>query len=491
MSGPVQPRHRGRAANHPVPRKGFAVNAVQRAVAGWVRLVVPGPSPEPSARRVLAATIALFALVGAVFGSWAARVPDVSAQVGATHSALGGALFCISAGALVSMQTAGPLCARWGSGRVGVAGAILVSAAVALPAMASSMVSLCAALLVFGAATGLANVAANSLGVQVQQRLGRPVMSTMHAGFSFGGLFGALSGGLAATIVPAAANLLAVAVLGLGVSVALGRTLSGFRFHETAPPADEPAPRRADGLVLVLLGMIAGCTAFAEGALTDWASLHLREDLHATTVVASAGYAAFSLAMACGRLRGRAMIVRYGDTVVLVSGALLAGAGMVAGALSSSPYAALTGFVLVGFGLANVFPLAIARAGLLGGARGVARASTVGYTGLLGGPPIIGFLAAGWGLPQALTSVSVLAVLAAILALVVDHRLDGASSVASVLRAQARARLQPLGVRIGSAAEKHGRSLQLLMEQDRAPVIERRAPAPAAQPHPGLEFLIV
>src|SRR4029450_13751118 len=176
-----------------------------------------------------------FALVGAVFGSWAARVPDVSAQVGATHSSLGVALFCISAGALVSMQTAGALCARWGAGRVSAAGAVLISAAVALPGSASSMVSLCAALLVFGAATRLANVAANSLGVQVQQSLGRPVMSTMHAGFSFGGLFGALSGGLASTLVPTSWHLIAIAVLGLALASAITPTLTGFQFRDAAP----------------------------------------------------------------------------------------------------------------------------------------------------------------------------------------------------------------------------------------------------------------
>ena len=114
--------------------------------------------------------------------------------------------------------------------------------------------------------------------------------------------------------------------------------------------------------------------------------------------MAASGYAAFSLAMACARLNGRRLIVRYGDTVVLVSGALLAAAGMLAGALAP-PHLALVGFVLVGLGLANVFPLAIANAGLLGGPSGVARASTVGYTGLLGGPPMIGFLAGAWVCP--------------------------------------------------------------------------------------------
>jgi MFS family permease len=420
------------------------------------------------------------------------------------------ALFCISAGALVSMQTVGALCTRWGPGRVSTAGAALVSLAVALPALAFSMRALCVALLAFGAATGLANVAANSLGVQVQQRLGRPVMSMLHAGFSFGGLAGALAGGVATALVPTGGHLVAVAVLGLGVTVLIGPVLAGFDAREAASPppvspAPEPAmagaarPRGTAGPVIVLLGLIAGSTAFAEGALTDWASLHLREDLHATPLIAAAGYALFSLAMACARLQGRRMIVRYGDTVVLTSGAMLAAVGMLAGALAASPYVALAGFVLVGFGLANVFPLAIAKAGLLGGARGVARASTVGYTGLLGGPPIIGFLAAGWGLPLALLTVSVLAVVAAFLALAVDHRLDGQDSVASVLRAQTSTRLQPWAARIESAAHHHGSSLQLLLDQDHMPTAARpdRSGDTATttslpnRPHPGLEFLIV
>jgi hypothetical protein len=76
---------------------------------------------------------------------------------------------------------------------------------------------------------------------------------------------------------------------------------------------------------------------------------------------------------------------------------------------------ALAGFVLVGLGLANVFPLAIARAGAIGGAGGVALASTVGYSGLLGGPPLLGFLAEYTGLSIALSTVSVFAVVAAVL----------------------------------------------------------------------------
>jgi len=66
----------------------------------------------PPRERLLAAVAALFAFDGAVFGSWAARIPDVTAQVGTSHTGLGLALLCVSIGALASMQAAGALAAR-------------------------------------------------------------------------------------------------------------------------------------------------------------------------------------------------------------------------------------------------------------------------------------------------------------------------------------------------------------------------------------------
>jgi MFS family permease len=381
----------------------------------------PIPPAPLALQRLRVAVAVLFAMDGFVFGTWAARIPDVSAQVGASHSSLGIAVLCLSLGALACMQLTGALSARLGTGRVSVVAAALVSVATALPGMAASVPQLCVALLFFGAATGAVNVAANSLGVQVEARYGRPLLPSLHAGFSFGGLAGALVGGLLSAFVGVAPHLVGVAVVGLALLVWVGPTLA--RADEAAPRihagrSTDGQPRRRGGAptaVLVVLGAVAGCTAYGEGALTDWGALYLREDLGATPVLAAAGYAGFSLAMACGRLVGSKLVVELGEERLLVGGALLAAAGMLIAAWSGSVPVALAGFVLVGLGLANVFPLAIARAGAIGGAGGVALASTVGYSGLLGGPPLLGILAEFTGLSIALSTVSVFAVVAAML----------------------------------------------------------------------------
>ncbi|XCM83916.1 MFS transporter [Kitasatospora sp. HUAS MG31] len=365
---------------------------------------------------------AFFAVDGFLFAAWVVRIPDVRAQVSASHSALGLALLCISAGAVATMALVGRLCVRYGSRPVTIAALTLLSLAVPLPAHTHSVPALGAVLLLFGAGYGAANVAMNSAAVDLVAQLGRPVMPSFHAGYSLGGLLGAGVGGLLAGSLSAAWALALGGLLGLLVTAVAGAVL----LRGPAAPAVRPAPARGGtaaprraGLLVVLLGLTALCTAYGEGALADWATLHLTDDVHATAGLAAAGYAAFAFAMTAGRIGGTWLSVRLGQTRVMLLGGLTACAGMLVAALAPSVPPALGGFVLVGLGLANVFPLAIARAGAVGGPQGVATASTLGYAGMLIGPPVIGFLADATSLPVALTTVAAAAALAGLIALAV------------------------------------------------------------------------
>ena len=217
-------------------------------------------------------------------------------------------------------------------------------------------------------------------------------------------------------------HLALVAAAGLFVSAWALPPLLGAGRCTAAPAARRPSGEgtRKPTAVLVVLGAIAGCTAFGEGALTDWGALLLREHLGAPATVAAARVRRVLPRHGHGRLAGGRLVLALGERRLLVGGAVLAAAGAVSAVTTDSLAVALGGFVLVGLGLANVFPLAIARAGLLGGARGIALATTVGYTGLLGGPPAIGLLAESAGLPVAVGSVAVLALVAAVLVLTVS-----------------------------------------------------------------------
>lgn len=366
-----------------------------------------------------------FALDGFLFAGWVVRIPAIKHQTGASASTLGLALLGVSAGAVITMMLAGKLCRRFGSHPLTVVCGALLSLAIALPAQTHSALALGLVLLVFGAAYGAMNVAMNSAAVDLVVALRRPVMPSFHAAFSLGGMLGAGLGGLVAGGLSPATHLFSLTGVGLLVTAAAGPALLRHPAPRTvtaADPAEQPRRMagRARNLVL-LFGVIALCTAYGEGALADWSALHLTQDLHARPGVAAAGYSLFALAMTAGRLTGTALLERLGQTCTLVAGGATGAAGMLLGSLAPTTWLALLGFAVAGLGLANIFPVAVGRAGELAGPSGVAVASTIGYGGMLLGPPAIGFLADWFSLPMALTTVAVLAGAAAGLGYAARH----------------------------------------------------------------------
>jgi MFS family permease len=371
---------------------------------------------------------------GFLYASWAVRVPAVKEQTGASAAALGLALLGLSAGAVATMLIAGSLCRRFGSRQIAVPACAVLSLTLLLPALAHSALVLGLTLLVFGSAYGCLNVAMNSVAIELVAALRRPVMPGFHAAWSFGGLAGATLGGLLAPHLSPMRHLALAALIGVLVSVTAGRVLlmsepagavsPGLRSDEGATREGDTSKRpqvsesRNTASETIMLGLIALCAAYCEGAIGDWGALHLKQDLGASAGLAAAAYAVFALAEACGRLSGTTLLERYGRTRVLVTGGLIACGGMLLAALAPDVWLALAGFAATGLGLANLFPVAVARAGLLAGSRGVALTSTLGYGGFLLGPPVIGFLAGAFGLRDGLTTLSFLALAAAVIACV-------------------------------------------------------------------------
>lgn len=383
--------------------------------------------PGNALTRLRIALTVFFAMDGFVFAGWVVRIPAIKEQTGASAGALGLALLGVSAGAVITMMFTGRLCRRYGSHPVTVVCAVLLSLSVALPPLTHSVPALGAVLLVFGSAYGGINVAFNSAAVDLVRALRRPIMPSFHAAFSLGGMIGSGLGSLIAGVLTPTQHLLCLTGVGLVVTLLAGRTL--LRTPPPAPPADDvpqgtTAPRRLaprTRLLVVTFGLIALCTAYGEGAMADWSALHLEQDVGAAPGAAAIGYSCFALAMTVGRLSGTKLLGALGQTRTLVFGGATAATGMLLGALAPALWAALLGFAITGLGLANLFPVAVERAGRLAGPDGVAVASTFGYGGMLLGPPAIGFMADWLSLPTALTTVAALAATAAVIALLTRH----------------------------------------------------------------------
>ena len=363
-------------------------------------LVAP---PAGAARRVRIAIAGIFLANGAAIGSWVPHIPDVQSALDLSNGILGLALLAVAAGSLIGLPAGGALAGRFGSRVVVRIAALAVFAILPLPLVASSLAAFVIALALFGVANGALDVAMNVQALTVEDRLGRPIMSSCHGSFSAGGLIGAAGAGLAVWLgLGPVQHLLSVAaILMLAAVPALVVLLP-----TPAPVGRQPVFAAPRGRLLAL-GLLALCALLAEGSMGDWSAVYLRQTLRTDAGFAALGYAAFSLAMTFGRLTGDRIVGRHGAVAVLAVGAAAA-AGLLGGALLlASPWAALLGFAGVGLGIANAIPILFAAAGRLPGVSpgiGLAAVSTAGYCGFLAGPPLIGMvgellgLSAGLGL---------------------------------------------------------------------------------------------
>jgi hypothetical protein len=266
---------------------------------------------------------------------------------------------------------------------------------------------------------GLLDVAMNACGAQLEAAYGRPILSSLHAGYSIAGLAGAAIGGLSAWLGLGPLPTFAATA---GALIA-GGLLAGPRMVIPPAPAPAPpppdAPRRSMGqiaAVIWVLGLLALCGQVGEGAAGDWSAVYLHVNLGTSAGVAAAGLAAFSVTMAAGRVAGDPLAARFGSVrLVRVSG-LVAGLGLAAGLLIGTPAAAVAGFALLGAGLAPIFPQIVSSAVRLDpsrAGRNIGRIAAVAYSGLLGGPVAIGAAASAVGLRDALLIPAALAVLVA------------------------------------------------------------------------------
>jgi hypothetical protein len=160
---------------------------------------------------------------------------------------------------------------------------------------------------------------------------------------------------------------------------------------------------------LLIPAIIVISAFFIEGSMDVWSVLFLRRTLGATALAGSGGFAAFGLAMALGRAFAARILFALGySRTVLFSGLVSLVAGGLA-VLTTSPVAASGAFLVLGFAVAAAAPAAFGIAGGWGErpAAAIAALTTVGYSGFVVGPPILGTLADRLGLRVTMTALLV------------------------------------------------------------------------------------
>jgi MFS family permease len=363
-------------------------------------------SISPQVSRL--AVSSYFLCCGLIFSTWASRIPATKDFFNLNEAKLGTVLFMLPFGSLVALPVAG-----WSVHRLGSRWMTLVSAiGYALLLMAigycTRIWQLSLVLFFFGFLGDILNIAMNTQGLGVQKRMNRPILSSMHGLWSLGALCGAVIGGWTMrrgwsttehfTWVAAVIILTALAIC-------------AFLITEEPKAAGTQKLFTRPGRALLLLGLICFCTAMCEGAMADWSSLYYRQVQDSPGKVSTTGYTAFTFAMAIGRLVGDRFIqrLRYRKTLMLNGLLIAAGLGLALGI--QLPVAVIIGYAMVGLGVSSVIPIVYMIAGkstVMAPAAALAAVSTIGFTGFLFGPPLIGFIAQEVGLRLALLTVLVL-----------------------------------------------------------------------------------
>jgi MFS family permease len=353
----------------------------------------------------------LFVLLGVVYASWAARIPAIRDQLQISPGQLGIALLFGGIGAVAAFPVAAVLVRRRGARFTAwVSGIGLLASLSWLPLSGSFSIFL-AAMFAYGASSSCFDVGINAVGADVEKIARRSIMSGLHAWFCVGTLSGSLLGGaLAGKGIPANWHLCTVAAILLPALAIAYRTL----------PADSSRPDgKTSGFALprgpaVALSLVCFLGAVAEGSVADWSGLFMKDHHRVGDGTAPLAFAAFTGMMLAARIIGDRLKDRLGARRVVAAGAMLACIGIAIATFAPEPRLAIAGFGIAGAGLAALFPFVYSAAARYG-PTSLAAVATVGYSGNLLGPPVIGGVAQGLGMQAAIATVGLCCVLIAVI----------------------------------------------------------------------------
>lgn len=351
--------------------------------------------------RSLSTLLGSYFVFGLYWGIWVVVFADYLADRGLSEGQAGLQLAALSVASILTMTLLSPRLQRLGIARAVTLGHLTMGLGAALVGAAPDRLAVLG-FVVVGVGNGLLDVFVNVGGQMVETRHRRPVLQFVHATYNVGGIIGALGAGLALAAGAPFRAPLAAATVAFGIA-AVWCAVSPWLRALPAPSATETKVSlavfaRSPALILPALVVLS---AFAvEGSMDIWSVIYVREGLGAAAMTGAAAFALFSLSMAIGRLfAGRVLFgLGYRRTIRISGvGSLVSG---LAAALAPNVVVAGIAFLFLGLFIASAAPAAF---GLVSDvdedpALAIAGMTTVGYSGFVVGPPIMGWLAETGGL---------------------------------------------------------------------------------------------
>ncbi len=357
---------------------------------------------------------ACFLALGLFWGAFAALLPDIKNHVGATDGELGIALLFVAVGSIPAMLIAGRLWRRRGWWLLPV-GALLFAASMLPPIFATTPAALALSVVLFGASSGFLDVSMNAAVSDLEAERGSRLMFAAHATYSLGVLIAAVATGVARELGfgPEILVVVAAATAAIGLGAIGSARLSAKSAPQVMGAAVAPSASRA----ILFLAALCAAAFLVEDAIQNWSALHLERGLGASPALGGAAPGIYAGAMFLGRALGQPLSARFSDRVLLSGGALLSAVGVAILAFAPSALVAMAGLAISGAGISIIAPALFARAGRLAGPAGrgaaIARVTSLGYSGFILGPPLVGLIAQATDLRTAIATLALMALLVA------------------------------------------------------------------------------
>jgi MFS family permease len=360
-------------------------------------------------RRAQIATAISFFLNGLGQGTFVSRIPDLKHQLGISNSLLGTSLFFGAAGVLSSLQLAGWLCAKFGSGPTTRVLNFTLAFTPPLIGFNFGLFWFWIALFLNGFIYAAQDVAMNAQGSTLEINSTKRVMSRFHALWSLGAFTGGALGGLATQLkIKPLAHFSLTALVALVISFFIVNRYLGAAIDKHALEHREKNKRPRIFFILGLLGL---CGAIGEGAAADWGGILIRDTFGATGFLIALPFVLFCTTMVAGRLSGDYLAHKYGPKNLITFCGMLGGIGLGAGLLIGGIFGTLLAWLILGAGISVVIPMMFSAAGniadrdyknRISGGEAIAIVSGVTYFGFVAGPPIMGAIADFIGLRWAM-----------------------------------------------------------------------------------------
>ncbi|PWM78993.1 MAG: MFS transporter [Phascolarctobacterium sp.] len=356
-------------------------------------------------KEQMAARMAFF-ISGFTVATWAPMIPAVKEKLQIGADVLGLLLLSIGISAFIFMPLAGMMSRSFGCKKVLRVAIIVMALDLIVLSLLGSIWSFMVFLAVFGAAMGCMDVNMNLNAVIVENASKKRMMSGMHALWSVGcfagaGLFSLLAKiGLGITVI-----VMLHSALVLVLTLIFSRHFLNFKGAGNEKPVAIPKG------IVIFFGILACISFLGEGAIMDWSGVLLTEVKNTELSLAGIGYAVFSVAMLVMRLVGDKIVALLGEEKTLIGGSLIAALGFLSVIFLDDFYAIQFGFVLMGLGLANIVPTIYSLTKyqtVMPINAAVTAITSMGYTGVILGPAVLGFVAHGFGITQVFYLLAVL-----------------------------------------------------------------------------------